>query len=497
MSNGVPGLWKRVATWPRIAAVAILSAAIIPMALARPIDGDEGFFLMAARLISQGKALYKDFFFLHAPAVPYFFGTWFAVVGPGWYAARLLSALIGIAVGLFLFEHLQQATGRWRWALAGTVLYAGAGLVLGWFTPVKSLGTSTLFTFAAVSLLSREGRRAVLLGGIFLGLAASARIYLVVAVPCALLFLLRRDRWSKAFLRDVLQLAAGVLIGCLPLWLALIQDRQAFIFGTVEYHALRDVRSAGVIGDFPQKVATFMAVLGLEGADGAGSIQFLGLMVLALAGLVSKATRANSLFAYVWMALFVISLLPTPSYPQYFAMLIPFLIVEAVVFLATLDPVPLRPALIVGMVAYLALGLADVRRFLVTGTGVPGLWARDRIARWSIPHVVAVGRAIDEQQQPVGASWWPGYFVSAKTPIAIDLANDFGMVVADKISETRRRRFHIVTHAEIQGMLQRKDPPLFVEGNWAYRPTADQLPDRGYEMVRSQGVVKIWTARKP
>ncbi len=44
-------------------------------------------------------------------------------------------------------------------------------------------------------------------------------------------------------------------------------------------------------------------------------------------------------------------------------------------------------------------------------------------------------------------------------------------------------------------MLQKKDPPLFVEGNWAYRPNADQLAARGYRMVRAVGGVKIWTAR--
>ena len=496
MLKAVPGTLRRLATWPRIAAVAMLAAAIIPMALLRPIDGDEGFFLMAARLISQGMALYKDFFFLHAPAVPYFFGTWFALVGPGWYAARLLSALIGIAVGLFLFEHLRHATGRWGWALLGTGLYAGAGLVLGWFTPVKSLGTSCLFTFAAVSLLSREGRRSVLVGGIFLGLAAAARLYLIVGIPCTLVFLFRRDRWSRQLLRDVVQLAIGVFIGALPLLLVLIQDHQAFIFGTVEYHALRDVRSSGVVGDWPQKWATLLSVLGLQHADGTGSIQFLGLLVLALASFFSPATPRNSLFAYVWMALFVVSLLPTPSYAQYFALLVPFLIVEAVVFLAALQAPSLRPALALGLLAYVGLGLADVRRFLVTGEGVPGFWTGDRLARWAIPHVVAVGRAIDEQHQPVGASWWPGYFVSAKTPIAVDLANDFGMVVADKITEPRRRRFHIVTHTEMAAMLDRKDPPLFVEGNWAYRPTADLLPEKGYQMVRTQGgVVKIWVVK--
>jgi hypothetical protein len=484
-----------LATWPRLAALVLLCATALPMALNRPIDGDEGFFLMAARLVSNGLTPYRDFFFIHAPAIPYFFGTWFRLFGPGWYTARVLSALITIVIGMVLFEHLRRATGRWGWALMGVALYATAGLVLGWFTPVKSLGASALFAFCGTAALAGEGKRSVLIGGVLLGLAGAARLYLVVTVPCAVLFLLRRRGWNRELRRDLVQLGVGLVIGSLPLIIVLLRDHQAFIFGTVEYHALRDVRSAGVIGDWNQKRAILLSILGMEGADGGGSVQFLGLILLALGSLLSKATPRNSPFATVWIALFIVSILPTPSYTQYFALLIPFLIVEAVMLLSTLPVPPLRPLLALGLAAYVALGAVDVRRFLVTGVGVPGLWAADRLARWSIPNVVAVARAIDEQNLSVGASWWPGYFVSARTPIAIDLANDFGMVIADKVTEPRRRRFHIVSHGEMGAMLNKRDPPLFVEGNWAYRPNADQLAARGYRMVRTVGPVRLWTAR--
>jgi hypothetical protein len=495
MLNSLLRRLAALANLPRLAALVLLSATALPMALSRPIDGDEGFFLMAARLVSKGLAPYRDFFFIHAPAIPYFFGTWFTIFGPGWYAARVLSALITIVIGMMVFEHLRGATGRWGWALVGVALYASAGLVLGWFTPVKSLGVSALFAFCGTAMLAREGRRSILIAGILLGLSGAARLYLVVTVPCALLFLLRRRGWSRELWRDLVQLGIGLVIGSLPLILVLLRDHQAFIFGTVEYHALRDVRSSGVIGDWGQKRDILLSILGLDGADGGGSIQFLGLLVLALGSLLSKATPRNSPFAPVWMALFVVSILPTPSYTQYFALLVPFLIVEAVVLLATLPLPPLRPLFALGLAAYFALGAADVRRFLVTGAGVPGLWSADRLPRWSIPHVVAVARAIDELNLPVGASWWPGYFVSARTPIALDLANDFGMVIADKVTEPRRRRFHIVSHGEMGVMLQKKDPPLFVEGNWAYRPNADQLAARGYQMVRVVGPVRLWAAR--
>jgi hypothetical protein len=108
--------------------------------------------------------------------------------------------------------------------------------------------------------------------------------------------------------------------------------------------------------------------------------------------------------------------------------------------------------------------------------------------------VVAVARAIDEQNLPVGASWWPGYFVSARTPIHVDLANDFGMVIADKVTEPRRRRFHIVTTARWRHAGRPACRPSSSRGNWAYPPNADHA-GAGYRMVREVGPVRIWVAR--
>src|SRR6476620_9274023 len=104
MTNPLVRRLAAVATWPRLAALVLVSATAFPMALHRPIDGDEGFFLMAARLLSKGLAPYRDFFFIHAPAIPYLFGTRFTVFGPGWYAARVLSGLLTVVIGMLLFE---------------------------------------------------------------------------------------------------------------------------------------------------------------------------------------------------------------------------------------------------------------------------------------------------------------------------------------------------------------------------------------------------------
>jgi hypothetical protein len=45
----------------------------------RPIEPDEGFYLSAANLVWQGQTLYRDFFYHHAPLLPYLYGWLWAL----------------------------------------------------------------------------------------------------------------------------------------------------------------------------------------------------------------------------------------------------------------------------------------------------------------------------------------------------------------------------------------------------------------------------------
>jgi hypothetical protein len=78
---------------------------------------------------------------------------------------------VAVVLGVLLFDHLRRVTGKDRWALLGVGLYAGTGLVLGWFTVAKTLGLSALFMFAGTCALTRRGRVATPIGGALLGLA--------------------------------------------------------------------------------------------------------------------------------------------------------------------------------------------------------------------------------------------------------------------------------------------------------------------------------------
>jgi uncharacterized membrane protein len=116
--------------WRLRATVALaLTIILLPMAWARLIDGDEGFYLVAARLVSEGKRPYEDFFIPMVPLLAYVQGGWCALFGRGWYLARTLSGLIAVGVGLLVFEHAYRASRRRLVGVLALFLYVAAGCV--------------------------------------------------------------------------------------------------------------------------------------------------------------------------------------------------------------------------------------------------------------------------------------------------------------------------------------------------------------------------------
>ncbi len=60
----------------------------------RLIDADEGFYVLAARLVVQHKVPYIDFFYTPAPLLPYAYAAWLKLTGTSWFAARAFSGLL-------------------------------------------------------------------------------------------------------------------------------------------------------------------------------------------------------------------------------------------------------------------------------------------------------------------------------------------------------------------------------------------------------------------
>src|SRR5271169_700175 len=78
----------------------------------RFIDGDEGFYLLASRLVLAHKTPYLDFFYTQAPLLPYVYAIWMKFVGVTWVSGRTLPALLTTLLGLLMFWHICRVTGR-------------------------------------------------------------------------------------------------------------------------------------------------------------------------------------------------------------------------------------------------------------------------------------------------------------------------------------------------------------------------------------------------
>jgi hypothetical protein len=70
--------------WLRLLVALGLAALLIPIGRVRLIDGDEGYYLQAARLVSEGKRIYTDFFYPQMPFGAHVYAAWFWLWGRGW-----------------------------------------------------------------------------------------------------------------------------------------------------------------------------------------------------------------------------------------------------------------------------------------------------------------------------------------------------------------------------------------------------------------------------
>jgi hypothetical protein len=486
---------------PRPRHYLLVGAALIGLfaavSLARLIDGDEGFYLVAARLVTEGKRPYGDFFYLQMPILPYALAGWMSLVGAGWYAARILSAILAASVGLLVFHASVRSTRSLPLALLATLLFAACGLSLGWFSPVKTYGLSELLLLSAYLCAGSDRRASLLASGLCIGLATSVRLYLIVAAPCVALHLLRRSGRIRDSLAPLACVAAGTLLGLLPCLPFLLRDREAFVFDTFTFHSMRYPEGGeGLVGAFGPKLATVLSLLGLRESEGTGGIQFLALLA---AGLIALPGRKNSLAASFWIVLGATSLLPNPTFNQYFCLIVPFLAIGIAERLGA--SMPLAPwasrAAVLALLLYVVLGALDARRFVATGVRVPGIEEPRNAVNWSIPTVQEIGRGIDEVGTDLGASWWPGYFAFTRTRIVTEMANDFSIRAAPRLTAEQRARFHIPSYEDIGRMIETGSPRLFVEGNWSPSRLGTILPQYGYRMREQVARTRIWERPLP
>ena len=124
----------------------------------RFIDGDEGSYLLASRLVLLHQRPYLDFFYNQAPLLPYVYSAWMKIAGVTWDSGRMFSVLLASLLGVLLYEHIYRETRSWLAGLSAVILFASSTLVFAWFLVVKTHGLAALLLFAAYVMVSRTTR---------------------------------------------------------------------------------------------------------------------------------------------------------------------------------------------------------------------------------------------------------------------------------------------------------------------------------------------------
>ena len=485
----------------------------------RFVHVDEGFFLLAARLVLMHKTPYVDFFYPQAPLLAYVYALWMKCLGVSWTAGRLLAALLTSLLGTILYRHVCRQTGNWIAALAAIIMFASSTLIFAWFPIVGPYSLAGLFLFSAYVILTSHSAESspwlLATAGLLLGFSVDTRSNLLLVAPL-FLWWLRRNFDARARLNSTLWFLGGLLVGLAPCLYLFVPSPDTFLFDNLGYHAIRS--NAGLIGMMWEKLG--LVIMFLLGGPGGNGIQNSILFFVSLGFVFSMPDRRYPprLALQIALLVVVLSLLPTPAYMPYFCLCIPFLVVSAAcsadhLYMSLASGRERRVAaasFVVLLGIYLGACVADLRPYFLTGDGIPVVSRAQDREDWRLQRIVAVSRTIDQVARPgdMVASLSPGdIFQTNVTPFP-GFENPFALAISEKLTAQQRTRYHIPSPAEIEADFAIHTPRIVVLRNQIFSATTGKgetfrmqritdgfrsaLLAHGYTLVRSIGGISIY-----
>jgi hypothetical protein len=469
-----------------VLAACVPAAAVVPVAVLRFLDGDEGDYAAAAGLVADGELLYHDFLYTQTPLLPYVYGLWGLVTGETWLGLRALSALLTIALAVAVFAHVRRRLGT-GWALVAVVLLSGSTLFFTWFPTIKTYALSTLLLFVAYALLAREGpvtARATVAAGALAALSVQTRSLLLGGAV-----VLAWAAWREGTLA---RYAGGFLLGSLPSVAYLLYDPDNYLFGNLWYHGARS--EGGLVGDLEQKAKVVANLLGIA-TESSPLPQYLLLTVAAVAAAVTfrAAKRRVSLALLVALGLAVVALLPTPTYTQYFATTIPFVIVGVVELAAyaraSVDSVLVRAIAAAACGVYLLIAPVELGRLV----------SRSADNRPSAVQEVNDEVASRTDDGDLVVASWAGYAYGTGAVQLPGLENAFAPHEAAAISRDDERRYHVASVGDVEDAIRSGRPRLVVVKIWHDLPPIPDFDaaseDAGYRVAAEVSGARIYESR--
>jgi hypothetical protein len=232
-----------------------------------------------------------------------------------------------------------------------------------------------------------------------------------------------------------------------------------------------------------QKLRIAANLLGFGNADHALGVQFALLLAGSLAALW-LVRRRLAFPAALAVSLGIASFLPTPTYVQYFCVVVPYLVL-VVVELAARWP---RPFVVAGIAAYAAAGGVALVHDVQT----------EPLLKPSVGSVVRVSDIVESRTHPdeTVLAGWPGYLFGTHAEAVSGYTNQFAPAAAAKVSAREAARVHVLSERQLEALIERRVPRLVVERNWVTsRPFADweaALRRGRYRLVAAVETARIY-----
>lgn len=434
----------------------------------RVIDGDEGYYASASRLVAEGKTPYADFFYPQAPILPFVYGAWVKLNGYSLAWLRTLSALLTAGtVGLWAwFLYSEYAKYLWVALTAFLVLMLNPFL-LSWGVVVKTFALGNFLATATLISIWRAGvsRNIMWLfaAGVFCGLLVSTRL-LYAAVPvgvaCWIIF---RIRTANGLPRRASLMAffAGTFTASTPALLLYAHDPDVFMFNNLGYHLLRS--------ETPSALLHFKQAISFLGDTILAHPYMIVVVILFLIGVFSlvptqmKRVEGNPFLAeaglFSTIALVAVSLIPIPLYEQYLTSpLAPFAVPLAASGARLLWGV--SRLLVFGLIlGIFPLSFGEFHHEMTQASSMKGwqLSVFDSVSTYIRNHT-------DESDTVI--SPWPGYTCESGRNFMPGFENQFGLPVSERLTESQRLHYRVGGKTAFISALRSRVPRLVVIGAW-------------------------------
>lgn len=346
----------------KIWAVALFSALVLCAAALwfGALNQDEGWYLYAAQMVSEGKLPYRDFSYTQGPLMPVVYSA-FSWIWKAWglLGARVFTLLVGLSGVVFTLATVRrEIAGREvrSFVMLAVFVLLGCNLYHLYYLAIpKTYALAGLFLSIGFFLLSlsESRRRYVVPAAVALAFSAGVRISLGAVLAAVGVSLLVRRRWMDAVL-----FAAGGAIALMLVYGPFLFDaasREGLI-AAQSYHASRgggDI--AWALGSLSRLVRWYLPVFILLGM-----------------GFTARVSPFIRTIAFSFAAVFAVQMAAPFPYEDYQVPVMPLLAVYAAVKFAgssvSLPLAPWRPSLLVlGITCACSFGSPLLEKWMTNG----------------------------------------------------------------------------------------------------------------------------------